>query len=542
MNSNARERALGIIELLDNILNHLKRPDLASCARVCRLWETPSLRILWRGSTPNDGDLLRILGELKVSDGPIVGLICLLFSTSHFDQDQNFARTPGFENWERFHRYASLIRTNYLSFQEAERPCEQTPLSPRTVQQIRVLAEAKRVPVFPNLLHLELCPLDQNSCEACIFLIPDGLRVLELSWGNCQWISMLPHLQRARFCTDLTRLEIYFNESAPEEHIAPFAAGIVQLLDSLTKLETVTIPNWVALYSSVWRALQDLASLRSIVCDDLAAVGEDASSEHLELGRGFERLAYLECFPLFPQAIRLLTPVQPNAKITELLLHIYEATGPLESVLSAISRGFPRAESVSITFAECHVPLRLGDITPLSQLPRLRYLTISTDVMPDLSNDEYGLLAQSFPKLQSLRITPNPSIYTRPSATLLALSNIAAHCRDIQNVTIPVDTTIDALPAHHTVLHPFSASLQVLSFGPCEAQQPLETAFRLARMLIWCDAAIQVGIPLDDDLSEESELSRLYGVAMRDWAEVARVLDGMRPSFEAIKKGQREEH
>lgn len=74
MLSNAQERALGVLELLDSILRLLTPRDLASCAGVCRYWEMPSLQILWKNGAGEHVNLLKILGDLEVSDGPIVGV------------------------------------------------------------------------------------------------------------------------------------------------------------------------------------------------------------------------------------------------------------------------------------------------------------------------------------------------------------------------------------------------------------------------------------------------------------------------------------
>lgn len=54
-----------IPELLDWVLRMCERRCLTSCARVCRSWQTPSLRILWEnaGIVP----LLSLLGNFESS-------------------------------------------------------------------------------------------------------------------------------------------------------------------------------------------------------------------------------------------------------------------------------------------------------------------------------------------------------------------------------------------------------------------------------------------------------------------------------------------
>ena len=64
----AAARGMKIGELLDHILSMMNSEcdagDLACCARVCRDWELPALRHLWRDSPPPHA-LFGLLGDLS---------------------------------------------------------------------------------------------------------------------------------------------------------------------------------------------------------------------------------------------------------------------------------------------------------------------------------------------------------------------------------------------------------------------------------------------------------------------------------------------
>lgn len=71
---------MNIPEIRDTVLNFLEPPDLASCARTCRLWSIPALRPLWR-DVRKWRPLFAILGELK-SEGEtqqVVGTVSHYF-------------------------------------------------------------------------------------------------------------------------------------------------------------------------------------------------------------------------------------------------------------------------------------------------------------------------------------------------------------------------------------------------------------------------------------------------------------------------------
>lgn len=533
MSTKAQERALSIVELLDSILCLLETSDLASCARVCHLWEMPSLRILWKQTATHFGALLKILGPLEPSDGPIVSYVHRL-SWGRFSSYQRFESAPELVNWARFHRYSSLVRISHLIIQEGDTSVALgSSLAPRTIHQLRSLAEAKQVPLFPNLLGLGLGPLDRESCGACVFLITDTLQSLSLAWHQCDWISLLPHLRQACRCTSLATLKIYVRPNGPLDEIAPLAAEVAQLLVLLTKLEVVTLPSSVALYPDVWHAMQHLPYLRNINSLDRMAQDPKATPDHLELGHGFRRLESLQCTTTFREAMRLLAPVHPNPVITTLALHVRGATDSPVALLSAIPKAVPQVKEVTVNFYHHDVPLRLDDISPLTQLSGLTQLHVGNRVVAGLSDNDYGVLVKCLSRLETLSISPEPSTISQPPATLLALSNIAAHCQHIRMIKILVDASANALPSHDTPLTPFASSLRVLAFGPPVVGDPMEVAFRLSRMFLWCKPEIITTEP-PEGINEET--STQYDAAEESWDTVMYVLAGMWPTLDAFKR------
>jgi len=80
----AAMRAMKIRELLDHILSMMDdygdAGDLACCARVCRDWELPALRHLWRDSPPAHA-LFGLLGDLSSME-PVVSTSFVLWIQS----------------------------------------------------------------------------------------------------------------------------------------------------------------------------------------------------------------------------------------------------------------------------------------------------------------------------------------------------------------------------------------------------------------------------------------------------------------------------
>ena len=68
----ATMHAMGILEVLDHILDMVDPDggDLACCARVCKNWEIPALRHLWREMPPPHA-LFGLLGTLRAIE-PLV--------------------------------------------------------------------------------------------------------------------------------------------------------------------------------------------------------------------------------------------------------------------------------------------------------------------------------------------------------------------------------------------------------------------------------------------------------------------------------------
>lgn len=72
MTDTAVNVVFNIPELLDAVLQDIRYnfPVLAACARVCRKWEIPALRLLWERCSARH--LFSLLGVLQPS-GPVVG-------------------------------------------------------------------------------------------------------------------------------------------------------------------------------------------------------------------------------------------------------------------------------------------------------------------------------------------------------------------------------------------------------------------------------------------------------------------------------------
>ena len=79
----AAMHAMKIRELLDHILSMMEPYDLVHCALVCRDWEVPALRCLWRDCPPAD-DLFDLLGDVAMYS-PVVSASLILCGSRRSD-------------------------------------------------------------------------------------------------------------------------------------------------------------------------------------------------------------------------------------------------------------------------------------------------------------------------------------------------------------------------------------------------------------------------------------------------------------------------
>lgn len=235
--------------------------------------------------------------------------------------------------------------------------------------------------------------------------------------------------------------------------------------------------------------------------------------------------------------------MHPNEtlKTIDMTIRCPTATTSLGTFLSAVPGAFPRVENVIINLRDSNEPVQLCHIAPLFRLTQLQGLIIRTTVTAGLSDNDYDVLGKCLPGLRVLGISPDPELCNPPLATLLALSNIAVHCRCIQQIEIFVD--ISQLPSDDTILHPFSASLDSIFFGPSTLgplDYPEDVGYVLCRMLLWCRAEIFSVFTPDDGVEVSEEIADQYYAAKLGWNKVARTMRCLRPLLDATKASLRE--
>lgn len=147
------------------------------------------------------------------------------------------------------------------------------------------------------------------------------------------------------------------------------------------------------------------------------------------------------------------------------------------------------------------------------------------------------------PRLEALYISPTPAndILITPKLTLLALSNIAGHCRSMRHIALFLDTSAVRLPPHEFSLHSFSSSLRTVDFGLSAAEKPQAVALRLIRVFphpppkILCEDGTAFRLqPISDELAARLEKVR------KQWKIVWARMKEFRPFVSAIERSTRE--
>lgn len=413
-----------IPELLDWVLSMCEDNDLASCARVCHLWKTPSLRILW--SDADFPHLLSLLGDIHVShkwdinlDEPVSvrypNTLRCLPCTYFWIQIQQYS-FQGHINldegrWERYQYYSNFPQGVALCI---FRPIEVFPsrlgrklesrdlISPDTISQLHILAEAMRCPALPGARTLALLPASNNSLHSVMLLLCDNLTAVYLDWSFSQSNDIIPVLRRLEDLKNLRELDITGLATAEED----VENSIVSLVDSALQLTMVQLSTILFLKPRVWESLKrhrKLSRACSGIRTGVAASLEIVDCHYLTFSHGFACLTELSC-PLTMDGATLLLSGTSLPPLKALYLSIQDATNDtsVSIILDRISYGFARLTSLRLIFTKNGHGLHLDDILPITRLTELIRLEITNDTPAVITDDNYKEFASKMPQLEKV--------------------------------------------------------------------------------------------------------------------------------------------
>lgn len=405
-----------------------------------------------------------------------------------------------------------------------------------------MLANAAGENILPRTTYVCVTPLDDESAIASTMLLHDAIRSLSLCLDveRCTEESLLPTLHCVRLrCLQLKKL--YLSVSTAFGNIPELA----ETIRSLSQLEQMSIPTAFMTDSLVWGVLGGLPKLQFVWTNDEDSArrlcyAPDAVRRTLSFGDKFVSLRGLIHCTTLSSAISMFSGSSPDT-LSNLHLLVHNLDGApytLSELVSAISRTVAQLNSLRITSYVEDTRVCLTDIAPLFSTQSLRMLCISTDYAAVLTDDDYATLAASLPQLEELDISPAPEDPTAPPTTLLALSHIARHCRQIKELGIFVDTATESLPDTSISLSVFTHTLTRINFGLSEVHSRSQVAYPLSRMFSETVPEICGGEGQNVDLywySVEETRLRL-DQAREDWAGVHMVVEALVPFVDAVRR------
>lgn len=459
--------------------------------------------------------------------------------SQEFDDEQKST----IEDWLRFQRYASFVQTIIIKISTHEWTGFSC-LNPSVITRAMLLTEALRCSVLQTR-NMVLEPRCTASVNQTIFLIHDKVESLKLNVAGCSQNSLNLVLNRVIHCQDLRRIVLsYYSDGVNPLTLAPTFCSVLKALPRLTD---VYIPSHLALNPEVWDALQCLPSL----CDihwSASDADSDASffapcSDSTVFTEGFERLSKLTVFAPFGHSVQLFKSACPSA-LLDIHIRIFNIPDDpsLHRHFCGMGKASNRLNSLHISLLGKKFVLSWTSLSALTTLPYLRVLSIRTEFIPQIDDDDIYSLSRAMPHLEELSISPDPTseLSAAPKLTLHALSNIASHCRSLKHVGLYVNVSPECLPSRTTPLNAFSRALKTVNFGLSPAERPEKIALRLIRIfqrhlplvLNATPTNIWVGIM-------PAEVKERFIKVQEQWSSVHSCMEDLRPFIAAIEQSVR---
>jgi len=542
LRQNAAMHATGIPpEVLDHILGMVYSDrDLARCARVCKNWEHPALRHLWREMPPVHA-LFSLLGTLSAIDPqPLVRISIIVHAPYRSDitliRLQEFEDQPDVSAWERFQRYASMIRSITLALgttPEEEDMEHYNHVSKAAFQEVMFIAIAMDQNMFPFAREINIIVLDTESAKLSASLVHCGLLRLHLDWTYVPARSIGPMLKRIETKSRVNELDVLFD--ARDDTVPGVLPLLGDALNRLHALEKLQLQSFVMFDQHVWENIRDLSSLRNIY--SRPAYGEQYPTPELGFSGGFPVLTEFRCALSYATALRLFSSPTTKPQFQDISILVYEPSASnTQALLTEIARIAPDLRRFSMGFTQPQPALAHEVFVPILQLTSISSLILCMDIQ--LTDESFQLIVDAVPNLEVLSICPNTtSEPTKPLTTLRALDCIGRRCTSIREIHIYLDASKGELPNYDTKLGQLPETLRNLNFGLSICNNTLATALQLMRMLRRCHPCIRSSrnYELYHD-NEHPSVWKKYADAERRWRQVAEFIGQLRPFVNSVTK------
>lgn len=446
---------------------------------------------------------------------------------------QTFTRTLNAEDWRRFERYARRVRK--LAYFRDRRDLKSPYLGSRVLDEIA--RSRTTLNILPNLSSLEWH--SDETRHAVVFM---GQNVRRLS----VFLHKSQHYPLGDFFKDiparmplLTHLDLAFEFS-----VRDIQADFITLIGEIPQLKKLTLPSY-CFTSKIIEALSLLPCLETVQFEFYHRQGkgnpEDVVIFAPKLHEGaFPALVDLNLSAHLSDMTQFITSPYAPAHLTSLYIHIPSVVPPstVNEYITAVAENCKLLQKLYIDLflpplpeghpAEGHAQcLTWADIRPVLLCKRLQVLEMTWPRQIELTQADVEELASSWPSLQTLQLNclSNP-IYplSPPALTLRALIPFAAHCPELEELGLDVDTDTDVAQltedAAAPPLRPFR-KLARLHFGLSTLTDPGPTALFLSQLCpLGCEIWPGPRVPDGFEFEYPSWLSDQLDL----WAEVGRVL------------------
>lgn len=416
-------------------------------------------------------------------------------------------------------------------------------ISPGTLQEASLFAQTANEPMLPSVTYVSLTLTDDGSANATAVLLHDTIRTLRLLWQlGCTGKSVSLILARIRHCCPhLPNLAIDIDTGI--EISDALILEVVETVQSLSQLESLEIPPSFITNTRLWDVLGTLPRLKTLRASEdrtVTLTTPNVIQSSLTFNNNFLSLCMLDLSTTFPTAISLFTGSPPRDTVSSVVLRISGPQGISSTVgdlLPAITKAVPGLKTLCVALDFDDMRITLTDITPLMSVKSIRVLRASTDYVALLTDDDYAILATSLPQLEELEITPLPKDSTTPPATLLALSHIARHCRQIEQISICLNTADESLPGTSTPLSVFTHTLQRINFG-LSIVHGHQVIYPLARMFTESVPEMWGGHSWHFDFRywNRAESWARIDAAATDWGAVWTAVEDILPFVDAVRR------
>ncbi|KAI5896410.1 uncharacterized protein SCHCODRAFT_02685390 [Schizophyllum commune H4-8] len=427
------------LELKDAICRDagLRKKDLARLALTCRSWYIPANVILWE-SINGLGPLLALMPE-----GTWNGMEITTLEGSLYEDDPPLT----VEHWTPVLRLSLLVKEIRLN--------DVT----RTIQR-RVMQYPPPTTLFPSLRSLtidmwkasnELGPLNGLAAAHLIFLraiIPQTLQTLTLVDAP-KLFDILPLFSRLESLViqaPHAALHVLNNGS----HHGKALTSIVQCISCCGNLSWVRLDLPFGRRPELMEALARLSGLEHLrvwFCRPEQWHGRQPTyPDH-----AFPALRSLELRSLSFFDAAILLKSRQKRRMTNIEVFSDDPETP-ESL--ALFTAHVKQYCTPVTLRRIRLalndpssrwPISFAPIAPLMAFRNLRNVRFSLFCGVHITEAEWQLIGQSWPRLQSLTMRPrffdDPS-NAQPSCSLATLGTIARHCPELKTITLALDATV----------------------------------------------------------------------------------------------------